>query len=248
VTDVRRPERPTSGGSPRAGSAVSPSAGPAPRRRRVAGERSRPTPPLPTPAAREVDAVPPQPVKPAEPAEPAEPARPVKRVTTPERLGRRSVPGWVLAALAVLLVVVLVVLGLLLRAHRQAQAVAEARGEAVRAARTAATAILSYDYRHLDADFAAGRALATSPFAEQYARTTADAVKQVATDTKASVVAEVAAVGVEQASQHQVVVVMFVNQTTTSTRLQRPQVDQNRVEMTLVERDGRWLVSQVRGL
>jgi Mce-associated membrane protein len=70
----------------------------------------------------------------------------------------------------------------------------------------------------------------------------------VATDSKASVVAQVAAVGVEQASEHRVVVVMFVNQTTTSTRLERPQVDQNRVEMTMVERDGRWLVSQVSGL
>jgi Mce-associated membrane protein len=158
------------------------------------------------------------------------------------------VPGWVLGALAALLVVVLVGVGLLLRADRQARAVDEARGEAVRAARTAATAILSYDYRHLDADFAKGRALTTSPFAQQYAKTTADAVQKVATDTKASVVAEVAAVGVEQASEHRVVVVLFVNQTTTSTRLERPQVDQNRVEMTMVERDGRWLVSQVSGL
>ncbi len=147
-----------------------------------------------------------------------------------------------------LLVVVLLALGLLVRADRSARAVDQARGEAVRAARTAATKILSYDYRHLDADFAAGRALTTSPFAEQYARTTADAVKQVATDTKAAVVADVAAVGVQQATAHRVVVVLFVNQTTTSTRLERPQVDQNRVEMTMVERDGRWLVSQVRGL
>ncbi|MGN6612454.1 MAG: hypothetical protein ACTHLJ_11815 [Angustibacter sp.] len=157
-------------------------------------------------------------------------------------------PGWVLATLAALLVVVLVAVGLLVRADRHARAVDEARGEAVRAARTAATAILSYDYRHLDADFAKGRALTAPPFAEQYAKTTAEAVKQVATDTKASVVAQVAAAGVEQAAEHRVVVVLFVNQTTTSTRLERPQVDQNRVEMTMVERDGRWLVSQVSGL
>lgn len=229
MTDVR-PDRVRSGGT-----AVSSSPGPAPRRRRVAGERSRPAAP-PSPPTRE-----------ASPAL-AAPAEISPAVSPSEQSGGRRVAGWVLTALAGLLVVVLVAVGLLVRADRQAQAVEQARGEAVRAARTAATKILSYDYRRLDADFAAGRALTTSPFAEQYAKTTADAVKKVATDTKATVVAEVAAAGVEQASAHQVVVVLFVNQTTTSSRLQRPQVDQNRVEMTLVERDGRWLVSQVRGL
>jgi Mce-associated membrane protein len=44
------------------------------------------------------------------------------------------------------------------------------------------------------------------------------------------------------------VVVLFVNQTTTSNRLERPQLDQNRVEMTMTRVGGRWLISQVRGL
>jgi Mce-associated membrane protein len=55
-------------------------------------------------------------------------------------------------------------------------------------------------------------------------------------------------VGVERATNREVVVVMFVNQTTTSSRLERPQVDQNRVEMTMTKRGDRWLVSQVKGL
>jgi Mce-associated membrane protein len=158
------------------------------------------------------------------------------------------VPGWVIATLSVLLVVVVVAVALLVAADRRASAVEQAQGEAVRAARTAATTILSYDHRHLDADFAAGRALTTAPFTDQYARTTSQAVKQVATDTKATVVAQVAAVGVERATNREVVVVMFVNQTTTSSRLERPQVDQNRVEMTMTKRGDRWLVSQVKGL
>lgn len=240
MTDVRRPDQ------ARGGTAVTPS----PRRRRVAGERSRPVLP-PEPVIEPTPQPTPQPTRDANPT--LEAGREGgERVTGAGRGGEREagrrVPGWVLGALAALLVVVLVGVGLLVRADRNAAAVDEARGEAVRAARTAATAILSYDYRHLDADFAKGRAFTAPPFAEQYARTTADAVKQVATDTKASVVAQVAAVGVEQASAHRVVVVLFVNQTTTSTRLERPQVDQNRVEMTMVERDGRWLVSQVSGL
>ena len=157
-------------------------------------------------------------------------------------------PGWVLGVLAGLLVVALVGVGALVVLDRRAQAVDDARGAATRAASTAATKVLSYDYRHLDADFAAGAARTTGAFRDQYARTTSQAVKQVATQTKATVVAQVASTGVVRASGDEVVVVLFVNQTTTSNRLERPQLDQNRVEMTMTRRGGQWLISQVRGL
>ncbi len=161
---------------------------------------------------------------------------------------RKTAPTWLLAVLGALLAVVLAGLAVLVVVDRRAAAVDAARGAAVRQARTAAVTLLSYDYRRLDADFAAGRALTTAPFAQQYVRTTSDAVKKVATDTKATVRAEVAATGVVSGTADRVTVVLFVNQTTTSSRLQRPQVDQNRVEMTLVDRGGRWLVSEVKGL
>lgn len=70
----------------------------------------------------------------------------------------------------------------------------------------------------------------------------------MATENKAVVAAEVAATSVVDADPDRVVVLMFVNQTTTSSRLERPQVDQNRVELTLVRTGGKWLVSQVKGL
>jgi Mce-associated membrane protein len=158
------------------------------------------------------------------------------------------VPGWVLAVLAGLLVVALVGAGALVVLDRRAQAVDDARGAATRAASSAATKVLSYDYRHLAADFAAGTAQTTGAFRDQYARTTSQAVQQVATQTKATVVAQVASTGVVRASGDEVVVVLFVNQTTTSNRLERPQLDQNRVEMTMTRVGGRWLISQVRGL
>jgi Mce-associated membrane protein len=43
-------------------------------------------------------------------------------------------------------------------------------------------------------------------------------------------------------------VLLFVNQTTTSTRLDGPKVDLNRVVLTLDRVDGKWLVSKVVGL
>jgi Mce-associated membrane protein len=53
---------------------------------------------------------------------------------------------------------------------------------------------------------------------------------------------------VVRASANRVVVLLFVNQTTTSTRLDGPKVDLNRVRMTLDRVDGTWLVSDVDAL
>ena len=40
-------------------------------------------------------------------------------------------------------------------------------------------------------------------------------------------------------------ILAFVDQRTISTRLERPQIDQNRVILTMSLVDGRWLVSKV---
>ena len=52
------------------------------------------------------------------------------------------------------------------------------------------------------------------------------------------VTADVASSSVVRASQNRVVVLLFVNQTTTSTRLEGPKVDLNRVRLTLDRVDG----------
>jgi Mce-associated membrane protein len=43
-------------------------------------------------------------------------------------------------------------------------------------------------------------------------------------------------------------VLLFVNQTTTSTRLDGPRVDLNRVRLTLVQVDGSWRLNNVVAL
>ena len=40
-------------------------------------------------------------------------------------------------------------------------------------------------------------------------------------------------------------ILAFVDQTTTSAKLTRPQIDQSRVILTMSQVDGRWLVSKV---
>ena len=73
-------------------------------------------------------------------------------------------------------------------------------------------------------------------------------VRPTATEVRAVVKADVAASSVVRADQNRVVVLLFVNQTTTSTRLDAPKVDLNRVRLTMDRVDGRWLVSKVVAL
>jgi Mce-associated membrane protein len=158
-------------------------------------------------------------------------------------------PGWLRMGLVALLVAALGVTGALLLQHRDHAARQQASDAALAAARSAAVTVLSYDYRHLDRDFTAASALTTAPLTAEYQRTTSKAVRPVATSTKATVTAAVSAAGVVRAARDRVVVLVFVNQTTQSSRLERPQLDQNRVELTMVRRgDGRWLVAGVKAM
>lgn len=149
--------------------------------------------------------------------------------------------GLLTLALATLTTVLAVAL------HRSAQT-AEARRAALAAARASATDVLSYDYRHLDADFAKARKHLTGAFRGQYDKTTASVVAQTAPQFQVVVAARVEAAGVKSASPDRAVVLVMVNQTTTSTKLPVPRVDQNRARLTMAKVDGRWLVARVEAL
>lgn len=162
---------------------------------------------------------------------------------------RTGLPGWVRTGLAALLVAALAVGGVLVLRNREHDGRERAASEALAAARSAAVTVLSYDYRHLDDDFAAAAAVTAQPFTGEYQRTTSTAVRPVATKNKAVVAATVSAAGVVRAAADRVVVLAYVNQTTRSSRLERPQLDQNRVELTMVRGSaGRWLVGGVTAM
>lgn len=183
----------------------------------------------------------PAPPPPAEP--PAERAR--RRPGRPRRPRRADV--LLLVALAV--VVALAATAALLGARaRSDDRVEQARREAQAAAEAHAVTLLSYDHRHLDRDFAQAGKVLTGRFADDYAATTEKVVRPSAEQVKAVVTADVAASSVVRASENRVVVLLFVDQTTTSTRLEGPKVDLNRVRMTMVRSGGEWLVSGVDAL
>jgi Mce-associated membrane protein len=168
-----------------------------------------------------------------------EPDRPVREATHRDPL----------TLVAVLVTVVLVLAaGLLAVRARGEDRVERARTEALAAAEAHAVDLLSYDYRHLDRDFARAEKDLTGSFAGDYAKTTQTVVRPTAEQVKAVVQADVAASSVVRADPNRVVVLVFVNQTTTSTRLDGPKVDLNRVRLTLDRVGGEWLVSRVVAL
>jgi Mce-associated membrane protein len=236
---------------------------PRPPRRRVAGERSRlrrdplapvapvaPVPPGPRTADEPgAEAAPTTPTVPTIPAVPATPAD-----TEPEagsrgsRLNRLSLRDGALVALGVLALALIASAGILAYRVHEDQAADSARSAATAAARTAARQVLSYDHRHLDADFARASRLLTSPFKGDYAKTTRTVVRPTAVKYQAVVKADVVATSVVRGTGDRVVLLLFVNQTTTSTRLSGPRVDLNRVRMTMAKVDGKWLVSGLDAL
>ncbi|TDW65736.1 hypothetical protein [Kribbella pratensis] len=179
-----------------------------------------------------------------EPAEPSksEPERPV--VTQRER--RQS--DVLLAALGLVVVVTLVVAAVLgVKAWHGKQA-EDARDQAAAAGRKAAETALSYDYRDLDKSFAAARATMTPDFAQKF-DATAKVAGELATKTKATVKADVREVGVRDGDADRVTLIIFVNQTTTSTITKgSPRVDLNRTRFTMVRNGDRWLVQEIAGL
>ncbi len=225
-------------------------------RRRVAGERRalRRTPQAPAgpEAAAPPDAGDAE-VGEAWTGEPLESAEQPAAEPAPRRRGpgrrwraRLSAPT-VTWALGVLAIALSAVAGWQVVHERGARASADARPQALVAARTAAVALLSYDHRHLDADFARARKLLTPAFAKDYDETV-KAVRPTATQYHAVVSASVSAAGLRSLHGNSAVALLFVNQTSTNDKHAEPRIDQSRVRMTLVRRDGRWLVSGLQAL
>lgn len=153
-----------------------------------------------------------------------------------------------IAALAILLVVTLGGAGLVGAGAWQARQAEQSRSAAVAAARTAAEAVLSYDYRQLDKSFSEARALLTPEFAADFDKT-AKVVGEQATKTRATVRAEVREVGVTGGDADRMTVLVFVNQTTTSAITRgTPRVDLNRARFTMVRGGEGWQVRQIDGL
>lgn len=124
------------------------------------------------------------------------------------------------------------------RGHQRDSAVRESTA----AAKTAAQAIFSYDYRTFDASINKGKTFVTGPFAKEYAQTTST-LKDAAQKEQAIVRAQVSATGVITAASDRVELLLYVNQYRRNVNIVGEKVDQNRVTLTMVRIGNDWRVS-----
>ena len=226
-------------------------------RRRIAGER-RPTRPDELDAATEAagttepagaSAGPEQHTPAQATTEPAGGTTPSAQETAP-RGG--AGPSWpviaAIGAVALLLVVAAAVLGLGTWSYpevREQDKVDAATRTAPATAERAAVAILSYDYKSLDADKSAAERYLTPSFEKKYAKSM-KLVDQNAPRLHARVEAEVKGSGVSHADPDRVNVLVYVNQTTVSTANGgQPQLALNRAMFSMVRQGDRWLVDDI---
>lgn len=120
-----------------------------------------------------------------------------------------------------------------------------ARAEVLGAATDFATNLSSYDFNDLEGNFNGVTENATGRFAEQYTQVGAN-LTELIKQHKAVSEGAVLAVGAVEADDDHAVVLLFVDQTITNTNSPQPRVDRNRMRMTLVQQDGRWLVDDVK--
>ncbi len=134
------------------------------------------------------------------------------------------------------------------REDAQAERYQEALDRAPAAAESAAAAVLSYDYRSLEADRDAAAKFLTDDYRADYVETFDKLVVDSATKTKASVEAEVLASAPMNSADRdpsRIPVLLFVNQVSTNTTTTEPSKALNRVRLDMVETDGGWLVDGI---
>lgn len=126
----------------------------------------------------------------------------------------------------------------------QDNALQQARGSAVKAARDYAVALTSYDHKTLADDFNKVSSNATGEFGKEYQQVSAKLTKLIKKN-KAVSKGNVRTAGLVSGDRHRAVVLLFVDQTITNTNIDKPRIDRNRMRMTLLHKKDHWLIDNV---
>jgi Mce-associated membrane protein len=118
------------------------------------------------------------------------------------------------------------------------------RTSAVAAAKVFAHDVATYSYRHLHRDFGRVESESTAKFRRTFTESSGSLAK-VLVQYKAVATAKVLRAGVESVSSSKAVVLLFVNQSVRNSA-QGVSTDTNRIEVTLVQSDGRWLLEDLK--
>ncbi|HNM85738.1 MAG TPA: twin-arginine translocation pathway signal, partial [Mycobacterium sp.] len=126
----------------------------------------------------------------------------------------------------------------------QDQAVGPAASDAVlQQAKDATVAVLSYSPESLDKDLAAAKSHLTGDFLSYYSQFTDQVVRPAVQTKKVSTTANVVQAAVSEIHPDKAKVLVFVNQTTTSSDRAEPALAASSVVVTMDKVDGKWLIS-----
>jgi len=156
-------------------------------------------------------------------------------------------PSWMFAGLSLVLATAILITSMVMwKAAQERRTLATAQVGASSAASTIVTKLLGYDYRTFDKHTIAVSALLTGRFKSEFVQAATTVVKPLAVQNQAVVLATVSKAAVMSTpGQGDVKILLFVDQRTTSAKLASPQIDQNRVMLTMSQVAGRWLVSKI---
>jgi hypothetical protein len=127
----------------------------------------------------------------------------------------------------------------------------EARSAATDAAASASEKIFSYRYNELDKHLRVSEATMTPQFAKKF-RSISPALKALAPQRKIQVKAVVRYAAAKECgdncSPRKATVLIFIDQARAAAGDDRPTVFGNRIEVAMVDRNGRWLVNNIKAL
>ncbi len=121
----------------------------------------------------------------------------------------------------------------------------DSRAAALEAAREFAVLVTTYDPKTLDASFEAVLDSSTGDFHDQYAMAS-DSLRDTIVEVNGSAKGEVIAAGISKASDDQVEIVVFLDQTVANRLLDEPRVDRSRMSVVMERSGDRWQVSEMR--
>ncbi|WP_156042636.1 h domain protein [Rhodococcus sp. UNC363MFTsu5.1] len=161
--------------------------------------------------------------------------------TAPRNVGRT-----VLAAVAAALVIALAAgVGVLFYQHLQDNQTEQARTDAVAAAGEQAVAMLSYNYNTVDAQLAEAADGLTGSFKDDYNTLVAEVIAPGAKEKKLTVQVTVQGGSIVSADPDDAVVLLFLNQITTSADAPDAATTGSRVRMEMHKEGDRWLTGRL---
>jgi Mce-associated membrane protein len=129
--------------------------------------------------------------------------------------------------------------------------IAESRGAATDAAASASETIFSYRYNALDRHMHESQAMMTPQFAKKF-RTISPALKALAPQRRIQVKAVVRYAAAKECgdkcSPRAATVLVFLDQARISSDTPKPTVFGNRIDVSMVNRNGTWLVDNIKAL